>query len=68
MDKAFVIFVITSEAILSTMGLAQSWLFGHGWPYTFAPQEWRANVMPSAFTLLAASDHGKVGVCHAVGF
>jgi len=28
--------------------------FGHGWPYAFAPQEWRANVMPSAYRFVAA--------------
>jgi hypothetical protein len=42
-----------SEAISQTEGLAQNWLFGHGWPYTFAPQEWRANVMPAAYRFVA---------------
>jgi len=36
------------------LGSAQSWLFGYGRPYAFAPQEWRANVLPSAYRFVSS--------------
>ena|GEM_PF-5054747 len=44
---------MSDEAISWTEGLAQSWLFDHGWSYTIAPQEWRANVLPAAYRFVA---------------